>query len=397
MILEQRTFQQLTAPGYFNFSATQAEKTRKVAAWFDAVNEIARGQVNIFDEIFRLWASKTYPLGVVRTPNLQYRLREYGLDWFRGENAVAAALLTIVSRAWSTSTAENLRYILDRLQTAPFFWVDGVQAPQIVFGTLRPAVSFETLIIFSQSPTLPAQPANQSYAERTWSAPSGWSTVAENATYFSRGYLLEGEAEIAWLPPRSTSLSPTIYEVANLAGLPLAPNTGDLAVVLNDGTGDYGAVYYAEVDDGSLYGLGEYGVGLYGVGGDNPNVGWFKTTTRNERQGLVQNNIIPEPNPRAVMAKVEEGDLNPIISENPPPADGPTEGYGMFSGLSQQTITVGSISLNFTLTAEGLANLDAIIHMLRRIKPLNKFVVYYNVQNVAGDPVLLDIKDYGDV
>jgi hypothetical protein len=54
MIYTRRTFQQLTAPGYFDFSSLQTEMTAKMNTWFNTVTAVIHDNINLMDSIFRL-------------------------------------------------------------------------------------------------------------------------------------------------------------------------------------------------------------------------------------------------------------------------------------------------------------------------------------------------------
>lgn len=393
-------FKDSVAPGYFNLSSSQSDKTAKIVAWFNAIADLNQNQVNEFDSIIRQWATRDYSGQTInRSPYIAYLLKQWGVEWLQNPDFIVVPLLNYIIRSYSSSTAENLLYFFAYFSASPFFWM--LPGSQIVYEAQAPAIFAETLLIFSDSPTLPAQPDNTDYIPREWEAPAGWSQFPSSATYFSRGYLINGETKIAWLPPRSTGISYTTYNVPDLASLPPSPMTGDIAVVKDDGTGDYGAIYYAEMGtDGFLYGLGDYGVGFYGTsGGGGGDGGWFKTTTRNIHQGqIILNTAPPVPSPRAVWAPNPATSPEPIRSTLPPPVDGPSQGYGMYGGLAQLTLQANVITLRIVLTTSGVENLGIIVNLLRRIKPtLNRLVLFYTVDGSPNPPVQLEIFDSGAI
>jgi hypothetical protein len=86
----------------------------------------------------------------------------------------------------------------------------------------------------------------------------------------------------------------------------------------------------------------------------------------------------------------------PISSETPPPLDGLSLGYGMYSGLANQIISANIIYVYIELTTEGLANLGVIINLFRRIKPTqNSLFLFYTVEGSMDPPVQQQIYDKG--
>lgn len=372
MIAEFKTFRELTAPGYFNFSGTQKPITAKISEWFNSITSVWADQVDLYDSYFRLWASKDYSgTTISRTPYIAYLLNKWGIGWFTGTDAQAAALIAFVSRGYLESSSANFNYFFSVMIAPPFEWLDGT--PQITSGTQIPTKFAETLIIFSSAVSLPATPSPQTYTARDWAAPSGWALLATTSTYYSRGYLTSGGTVITWMTPKSTSLVTPFYDVANIASLPVSPATASLSGVEDDGTGDVGAIYYY---DGAV---------------------WRKTTTPNINQGLVSpEGLFPTPLPRAVFAPASMG--SSITSQTPPPADGGSQGYGMYAGMGPDILKAREIDLIFDLTNAGYANLGIIINLLRRIKPtLNKLLVLYTIEGDEGTITELEIKDSGSI
>lgn len=362
-IFGTQVFKKYIAPGYLNFSGTQQPYTAKISNWFNLVMQQWVSQGNLFDSFFRTWMTHDYSTSTVnRTPYIGYLLSQYGVSWFNGSDTQAAALIGYISKGYSGSTSSNINSLFNILSTSPFFWV--ITPIQIVHGQQYPAISQETLIIYSISVSLPVTPSPQAYTARAWAAPIGWSQTASSATFFSRGYLSGGN--IIWMSPQSTSTIFPFYDVANIAGLPVAPVTGSLAGVFDDSTGDVSSVYYY---DGAQ---------------------WRKTTTTNVDQGQVTTSI-PTPQPRAVSAPLTSSVIN---SATPPPVSGPSQGYGMYAGLSQTTLSANQILLSVILTDDGLDNIGMIINLLRRIKPsLNRLVLSYSLQsdpNTTGEVEILD-------
>lgn len=364
MILTRSTFRELTAPGYFDFSDSQTEKTAAIIAWFDSVTQIAENQANLYDETFRLWMTRDYSsVTVSRHPWLLYLLKQNSIGWYQGSNTAAAAVLAYVAKSYPVRVAECFQEFFEYISAPPLSWTSGIGG--IVSGYDTPALMAETLIVYSTAGSPPATPSPGTYIPREWTAPSGWSKTAASAAYYSRGYL-DG-TDIIWMTPRSTTGVAIMTDVADLASLPVSPSTGDLCGVLDDGTGDTGAVYYY---DGSE---------------------WRKTTTPNEDAGSVFTD--PPGEGSAVIAP--DGEF--VSSLTPPPSYGPTEGYGFYSIWGSFPVQSTGISVYLNLTEAGVASLGMIILLLRRIKPSLKALFMYYTTPTNPVYTLVEIYDEGSV
>jgi len=356
------SFRALTAPGYFDFSDSQSEDTAKYVAWFDALTEYIKANATRFDNFFRLWKTCDYSVCTInRTPYVEYLLRYYGLQWFNGNDTDAVKIIGLVSRSYVQSTIENIQYLLLALSEVPLSWTNGIA--QIASGGKKPAIFAENLIIFSNSGSLPATPAPQVYPDKSWTAPAGWTKQPSSATYLSRGYLSAGN--IVWSAPISTATAFLYTTVANIAGLPGSPSTGDVALVADDSSGDYGAVYFY---DGSV---------------------WRKNSTPNSYQGSVG-----QVDARAVFAP--DPDTTQVTSSIQPPVSGPSQGYGIYGSLS--TFEIGSLQIFILadLTTEGNNNLSIIMYLLRKLKPtIDRMFLNYSVNGVGEYQV--EIFDSGAV
>jgi hypothetical protein len=359
-------FKDLTAPGYFNFRSTALQTTKNLIAWFDACAQDWVDQENLMDSFFRQWLFRDYSTATIpRTPYVAYQLNRWGLSSFLGSDTQAAALVGLVSRSYSKSISENILFLFEKLSQVPFLWC--LYPPQIVFGTLYPSFFAESFIIYSNSGSLPATPAPTAYTPRAWSPPAGWTMFGSASTYISRGYLSAGT--IVWMAPVSTSTVFPYYQSANLAGLPASPVTGSIGSVNNDGSGDYGAIYYF---DGTT---------------------WQKNSAPNANQGqLNPDGSIPTPQPRTVWSPNPDTTL--VTSNTKPPVSGRSQGYGMYGGYGDGIVQTGKTQVILTLTADGLSNLGMIINLLRRVKPMQiNLSLYYTVQGSPAAPVLVTIKD----
>jgi len=356
MSFTRKTFRELTAPGYFNFTTSQNAKTAAMVDWFDGITLDFQNQVNLFDETFRLWATRDYT-GL--TSNLQmylyYLSQSVGFTWLQNNLNVERDLLSYLLAPRPGSFAECINQLYNLL--VDIDW--STDMGQVIAGKGTPINFAENLIIFSNSPTLPDTPASTLYVRRAWAAPEGWTKGPASSTYLSRGYLYNGD--IVWLPPLSTATAFSYYDVAELVDLdPLPANNGDVAGVFDDGSGDQGAIY-------SFYG---------GV--------WYKVSTIYSLQGSVFTNTYLDS------SGIFAPDDPTITSQTPPPVDGPSKGYG-FYGMWGVNPTAEIVQMVLTLTADGFANLGIIILLFRKIKPYGTAVVLYITY--GDDIYVIDVKD----
>lgn len=369
------TLKDLAPPGFLNFSPSATDKTQKVIAWVNAIFALRIEQTELFDSIFRLWATRDYSSATLpRTPYLAYLANQVGLAWFQGANQQMASLIAIARRGWSHNDTENFLFLLTAFSLSPFFWVDFAFFPQITFGTQQPAIFAENFILYSSSVGAPSTPPPQTYIEREWLAPVGWSKQPSTSNWFVRGYLVG--LNIVWSTTvYATSLNFKTSQVDIPSNLPASPSNGDIAFVKNDSTGDVNAVYFW----------------------DAPNTTWRKNTAINSTQGLVTGSFT-DPLPRAVRAPNSDSSPFPITSENPPPATGPTQGFGMYAGYSNQALSSSQIALTVRLTEQGYLNLSVLLYFLRRIKPAkNSLSLNYSVPALSLGAQTIFIADTGDL
>jgi hypothetical protein len=344
MIYTRKTFQQLTAPGYFDYSSQQTEMTRKMNEWFNNMTLLIQNNINLMDSIFRLWASRSYDLTTVTmTPWIKYLLTQNGIGWYAGSLDIAIRLLIYVTRSYPKSAILCFQQYFTFLQSIN--WIS--QAGQILFSNAQPARFSETFLIYSNAGSPPATPDPSTYTPLLWTAPTDWSIVANNATYYARGYLDNGD--IVWMAPQSVNTVFLMIDVAELGDLPGSATTGQLAGVADDGSGDVGAIYYY---DGSE---------------------WRKTTGANANQGQVIGQVPPNPGSSVF---TPEGDI--FSSGIQPPIDGASQGFGYYGIYGQFVLDAKRIDIVINLTEEGLENLGLIIFLFRKIKPtLNTLFVSY--------------------
>jgi hypothetical protein len=348
------TVAKLTPPGYFNLADNAPATHKAYITWWNAILASRSSQaVALKNLILTPWLVDhlDYP----RTPWLDYLLRQYGVGFFGGTNNQAAALYKLVSNGWNRSTIKNVLLVIQTLCLAPFSWFDSTLIPHVITGTLLPSVSDTGFIIYTTDGSAPSTPSPTTYAARGWVTPTGWTSIASNATFYSRGYI-SGET-LVWCAPRPVSdfSNPAAFS----ASVPLAvAAAGTVCIVANDTDGDCGTVYYS---DGTA---------------------WRKNSYANIDLGLINpalNRPVPEaitvlaPNPSSVTYAID--------SQQPPPADGPTAGYGTFSTWSNTAVITNEITIRLHQLTGGSVAVATLFELLRRIIPTGKtFVV--DIDNV---------------
>jgi len=138
------------------------------------------------------------------------------------------------------------------------------------------------------------------------------------------------------------------------ASVPIAvASEGTLCIVYDDGTGDSGSVYYS---DGTA---------------------WRKSSYTNVDLGLVVPGAArPNPEAIAVFAPNPASVAYTIDSAQPPPADGPTGGYGTFATWAATAIASGEITIQLNQLTGGAVATATLFELLRRIIPTGKtFIV----------------------
>lgn len=343
------TVANLTPPGYFNLASDAPATHKAYITWWNAIlaNRAAQA-VALKTLILTPWLVDhlDYP----RTPWLDHLLKSYGVGFFGGTNDQAAMLFKLISNGWNRSTIKNVLLVIQTLCLPPFLWFDSTVLPQLITGNLFPSVSDTGFIIYSTAGSAPATPSPTAYAARGWATPAGWTSTASSATYYSRGYI--SGVTLVWCAPRPVSdfLNPCAFS----ATMPLAvPTAGTICIVESDGTGDRGIVYYSD------------------------GVAWRKSSYTNADLGLVDP-LAARPVPEAVtvLAPNPATVTYAIDSQQPPPAAGPTEGYGTFSTWSDTIVLTNEITIMLHQIAGGSIAIATLFELLRRIIPTGKtFVV----------------------
>jgi hypothetical protein len=347
-LTSKMTVAALTPPGYFNLASDAPATHKAYITWWDAILSNRSAQATALKTLILtpwLVSHLDYP----RTPWLDYLLRQYGVGFFGGTNDQAAALYKLVSNGWNRSTIKNVLLVIQTLCLPPFSWFDSTLVPQIITGNLLPSVSDTGFIVYSTAGSAPATPAPTTYAARGWASPTGWTSSAASATFYSRGYI--SGSNLVWCAPRPVSDFSNPYAFS--ATVPVAiPSAGTICIVASDGSGDSGVVYYS---DGSA---------------------WRKSSAVNVDLGLV-NTVAARPSPEAVsvLAPNPASVSYAIDSQVPPPVAGPTQGYGTFSTWSATAIMTNEIAIQLHQLAGGSIAIATLFELLRRIIPTNKIFV----------------------
>lgn len=379
------TVAKLTPPGYFNLASDAPATHKAFITWWDAILTGRTAQATALKTLI-LTPWLVSHLDAPRTPWLDYLLRLYGFGFFGGTNNQAAALYKLVSSGWNRSTIKNIVLVIQTLCLAPFSWFDSTFAPYLIVGVLLPSVADTGFIIYSTSATPPATPAPTAYAARAWLAPAGWTNAAASAAYYSRGYI-SGDT-LVWCAPRPVSdfANPPAYSTRVPAAVAAE---GTLCIVQNDVACERVPMYYLDeagnrvamdyLDEASepdaMYfftDAGDYGTVYYSDG-----TAWRKSSYTNVDLGLVVPGADrPDPEAVTVLAPNPASVTYAVDSVQPPPADGPTGGYGTFSTWAATAIMTNMITIQLHQIAGGSTALATLFELLRRIVPTGKtFIV----------------------
>lgn len=351
--METKSLQAYSPPGYFDLSIEQTEATRKIFEWFLNYKGSLENEANRFDFFYRLFLSVNYTDSVSKD-FLNFIASQYGLADITLPANKYKNLLIYVSTPRRRKLSDNIAALIDFLFLQEWIssWGDAI------VGYNSRSNFAEALIIYSDSETLPTTPANTNYVALEWVAPEEWTKTPNHSTYYCRGYLYEGE--IIWCDPIPTSTVVLYSIVDDIPSLPGSATEGDICLVVDDGTGDFQAVYYYD--------------GFY----------WQKNSTPNENQK------------NASITRVTEGsevfapDDFLISSQTIPPVDGYSQGYG-FYGIFGAGSLVNRISFRITLTDSGYENLGLIVSLIKKIKPIGNLLIVYAVYN--EETFLLEIND----
>jgi hypothetical protein len=343
------TVKALTPPGYFNLLEDAPAAHRAYITWWNAILAYrAADAVALRELILTPWLGD-YP-DTPRIPWLLYLTTSYGMGFSGGTNNQAAALYKLLSTAWKKGVIYNLTLVLETVCLPPFSWFDSAYTPKILVGDLVSSITDTGFLIYSTAAS-PATPSPTVYAARAWTTPAGWTRAPESAVKYCRGYISGGN--IVWCAPRAVSdfLNSPYFS----AGIPVAvPSAGTICIVDDDSTGDRGVIYYS---DGSA---------------------WRKNSMPNADLGLV-NPLGARPSPEAIAVWAPNPDsvVYPVVSQNPPPLSGRTEGYGTFASLSNTSISANQIKLEMHQLSGGNMAISVLIELLRRIKPIGKIFTLY--------------------
>ncbi len=339
----------LTPPGYFNLADSAPATHKAYITWWNAILANRATQAAALRTlILTPWLVDHND--APRTPWLDYLLTQYGFGFFGGTNNQAAALYKLISGGWSRSTIKNILFVIQTLCLPPISWIDSTFEPHVVTGSLLPSVTDTGFIIYSTAGSLPAKPAPTTYAARAWATPGGWTKTASSATYYARGYVTG--RTVTWCAPRPVSdfSIPPAYS----ASVPVAVAAqGTICIVEDDGTGDHGAVYYSDGTAWRKNSCSNIDLGLIDPGTDRP---------------VPEAITVLAPNPASVTYAID--------SSIPPPASGPTEGYGTFSTWADTAIETNEITILLRQLSGGTIATATLFELLRRIIPTGKtFIV----------------------
>ena len=357
--MDTKTLLQNSPPGYFDGSELQSEMTVKIFDWFTRFKNLQVASANNFDYFYRLYLSIIYESND-STEFLRLQLERYGLKNISLEPEKLKKILIWVSTPKKRRLSENLQEFIDFLFSIE--WISAFE--DIKIGYSSPAKYAEIFIMYSDSLTLPSTPIPQNYENRRWLAPPSWTKIPSSSNYYVRGYLYEGQ--IIWSDPVPTSQVVLYSTTSDLLDLPLSPSLYDIAIVTDDGTGDFQSIYYFD--------------GVY----------WNKNNTPNALQGLVG---IDNSYDSSLVFAPPNTDL--ISSDSQPPVDGYTEGYGFYGIWGIGTIA-RFIVFTLVLTEDGNNNLGLIVQLIKKIKPLGSLTFFMNVVYEETTTQIL-VKDYNAV
>ena len=345
VLTEALTVKNLTPPGYFNLAEDSPTLSAAYVTWWNNIlnaRAVDSEELKVLIQTPWLVDHNDTP----RTPWLSYLLNSYGFGFFEGTNDQAAALYKLISSAWSSSMSRNILLVAQTLCMAPFSWFDITFIPQLVVGNLLVSQMDTGFIIYSTAGSTPSTPAASAYAAREWTVPAGWTNTASSATYYSRGYV--SGATLKWCAPRPVSDFTRTIIFSAAVPVAIAP-VGNICIVNADGSGDIGTVYYS---DGTV---------------------WRKNSYTNVDLGLVDiTGIRPDPEAITVWAPNPASVVYSVDSQTPPPASGPTQGYGSFSTWAETAIFTNEITIQLHQLSGGALATATLFELLRRIKPTSK-------------------------
>jgi hypothetical protein len=356
------TVKALTPPGYFNLLEDAPAAHRAYITWWNTILAYRAADTEALRELILTPWLVDFP-DYPRIPWLLYLTSSYGMGFSTGTNNQAAALYKLLSTAWKKGIIYNLLLVLGTVCLPPFSWFDSEYTPQILIGDLVSSITDTSFLIYSTASS-PATPSPTTYVARAWTTPAGWTRAAASAVKYSRGYLSGGN--IVWCAPRDVSdfLTSPYFS----ADIPIAvPSAGTICIVDDDGTGDRSVIYYS---DGSA---------------------WRKNSMPNIDLGLVNPiGARPDPEAIAVWSPNPASVTYPVVSQNPPPLTGRTEGYGTFASWSNTSITANQIKLSMHQLSGGDMAISTLIELLRRIEPIGKIFtlfidsVEYNISDARS-------------
>jgi len=351
--METKSLQKFAPPGYFDLSQDNSEITKRIFEWLKNYREANQNTPTRFDFFYRLFLSVNYTEETSKD-FLKFEASQYGLANVSLPSNSLKNLLIYVSTPKEKKLSSNIQGLINFLLLNS--WISSFG--DIVVGYNSRSNFAETLLVYSDSLTIPTTPSNTDYTPIEWLAPTDWTKTPLNSTYYCRGYLYEGQ--IIWDSPISTSLVVKYDTASDLSSLPSSPSLGDVCLVTDDTTDDFQSVYYYN------------------------GTSWKKNSTPNASQ----QNINTAKTTKG--SEVFATDNLMITSQTQPPNDGYSQGYG-FYGIFGSGSLVNRVNFRITLTEEGNKNLGLIVQLAKKIKPVGNLLVIYAIYDTTT--YLLEIND----
>ena len=327
-------FKDVTAPGFFDFSSSQSEGTKKLEGAFDNFFKWLDSQEELFHDVFKNWQNRNYEKVKSRSPFVAYQLNRVGMSWFRGGDTEAVLLASYLLAGFGTDfffEFQRFQKLLEKLK-----WATSEKL-SLVKPESEAAKLAEELIIYTRSTTKPAKPATSAYTARSWTPPASWHMqvpAGQDDIYVSYGQPSTGGKNINWSNAYRVDEVSYFFDSNPQTNITTA-KAGDVAITPQP-------YYYTGTS-------------------------WLRYSTYPEFQGLPPN------------ASIVVGPDGVSLSSNKrTPTDSRAMGYGMYAGLSTTKIFTDAILVDLVFTSEGAKNLAAIIYIMRKLKPaLNDLEINY--------------------
>lgn len=328
-------FKDVTAPGFFDFSSSQTEGTKKLENAFDNFFKWVDSQEKLLHDVFQNWQNRNYEKSKSRSPFVAYQLNRVGMSWFRGSDTEAVLLASYLLAGFGVDfffEFQRFARLLEKMKWAT------TEKLNLVKPEAEAAKLAEELIIYTRSTTKPTKPATSAYTARSWTPPASWHMqvlAGQDDIYVSYGQLSTDGKNINWSDAYMLDDVSYFFDSNPQTNITTA-KAGDVAITPQP-------YYYTGTS-------------------------WLRYSTYPEFQGRP---------PSASIVVAPDGIT--LSSLKTTPVDSRAMGYGMYAGLSTTKIFTDTLSLDLALTPEGVNNLAAIIFVLRKLKPaLNDLEVNYS-------------------